>query len=431
MRTILSAFLLLTLLVPVAASAQTDIFVRGSGKLYPIAVPQLCLKSGESEVQRVIPGVITKNLDLSGYFEVLNSNSYIETPGKCESEGFAYTDWSVIGAEGLVRGVVEQSGEQITVKLYLHDVQRKRVVLGKEYQGSAAQARNIAHRFSNEIVKFFTGEMGIFGTRIAFSSRVGRFKELFMMDLDGGNLRTLTNEKGLAMAPAWGPQGEKLIYTSYARRVPELFLMDVSSRQIRQLTSGRELEIGGDFSPDGRTIVTSVSSGKQSDIVLLRTDGTPLRKLTSRYGVIDVSPKFSPDGQQVIFTSNRAGGPQIYTMTRDGSGVKRVSFVRSNYCTSPDWSPRGDRIVFVCRSDGGFNLYSAKPNGTDPLQLTSRGNNEDPEWSPNGKLIVFATTFGRTGSYNLAIINADGSNFRLITENTTDDTDPTWSPLPQ
>ena len=250
------------------------------------------------------------------------------------------------------------------------------------------------------------------------------------MDVDGSEVRQLTDEKGLAIAPSFHPDGSKLLYTSYQKRVPELFICDFGKRFGRPITNGKELEIGGSFAPDGNSLLTAVSLGKQSNIVLLKTDGTPVRKLTSQYGVIDVSPKWSPDGNSVVFCSNRSGGPQIYVMDREGRSAKRVSFVNSNYCTSPDWSPTGSRIVFVCRSDRGFQVFTSRPDGTDPLQLTSSGNNEDPEWSPNGRELVFATTYGKTGSYNIAVMRSDGTGFRLLTEGRTDDADPTWGPVP-
>ncbi|MCI5065811.1 hypothetical protein MRY87_08815 [bacterium] len=413
-------------------SAQTDIFVRGSGKKYPIALPQLCRESGDTGGNRTIPARIARNLSVSGYFEVLNPNAYIETPGKCHSSpsAFAYSDWSVIGAEGLVRGVIRGDDDETILQLYLFDVQRQKLVLGKEYEGDSSQHNLMADRFSNEVLKFFTGTAGVFGSSIVYTSRVGRFKELFIMDVDGSGIRQLTDERGLTIAPAFHPDGSQVLYTSYQRRVPELFVHDILRRRTRILTNGKELEIGGSFSPDGRSLLTAVSLGKQSNIVLMKVDGTPVRKLTAQYGVIDVSPKWSPDGNSVVFCSNRAGGPQIYVMSSDGGSPRRVSFVGSSYCTSPDWSPTGQRIAFVCRADGGYQLFTARPDGTDPLQLTSSKNNEDPEWSPNGKEIVFATTYGKTGSYNIAVIREDGTGFRLLTESRTDDADPTWGPVP-
>ncbi|MCB0321060.1 MAG: PD40 domain-containing protein, partial [Bdellovibrionales bacterium] len=300
--------------------AQTDIFIRGSGKKYPIALPQLCVESGGGDWQRAIPETMARNLSVSGYFEVLNPNAYIETPGKCgeSPRDFAFSDWTVIGAEGLVRGRIVEDGRELKAQLLLFDIPKQQMVLGKEYRGDRGFAKQIADRFSNEIIRFFTGEMGEFGSQIVFTSRVGRFKELFIADLDGTGVRQLTNEKGLAVAPAWSPNGSTLLYTSYQRRVPELFLYSFADRYGKPITKGPALEIGGSFSPDGGSILTAVSEGKQSTIQLMDLNGRSIQKLTSQFGVIDVSPDWSPDGSEVVFCSNRAGGPQIYVMSRDG-----------------------------------------------------------------------------------------------------------------
>lgn len=420
--------LLISLLCTLSAHAQTDIYVRGSGKLFPIALPQLCSQSGDPQSAKSIPEIVSRDLQISGYFEVLNPGSFIESPGRCGgSEEFAYSDWSVIGAEGLVRGVVTSSESGIKVQLYLHDVPRQKIVLAKEYSGDFSQTSRIAHRFANEIMKFFTGEYGVFGTQIAFSSKIGRFKELYVMDMDGSNLVQLTNERALAMSPSWDTNGKKLVYTSYRTRTPDLFELDVSSRGVRQITRGGALEIGGKYPKAGGYLV-SISEGRDSDIVLLNSNGSIAKRLTTKNGAIDVSPEFSPDESKIVFCSDRAGGPQIYVMNADGSGVKRISFVTSNYCTSPSWSPKGDKIAFVCRADAGFQMFIANPDGSNALQLTSSGDNEDPDFSPDGRYIVFATTFGHRGVFNLALMRSDGSSTHQITSSRGGDFEPTWGP---
>ncbi|NLF25054.1 MAG: hypothetical protein GX589_05280 [Deltaproteobacteria bacterium] len=409
------------------ALAQTKLSVRGAGKLYPIALPRLCLASGQSDAVREIPAVVARDLELSGYFNVIDPNAYIETPGKCGGpDELAYSDWSVIGVEGLVRGVVHSAGSRTKVQLYLHDVQRRKVVLGKEYEGDASQMRRIAHRFANEIMLFFTGQRGVFGSQIAFTGRVGRFKELFVMDMDGSNVRQLTNDRGLAMSSSWNPTGSLLVYTSYRTRVPDLYIIDVASRHIKQVTKGPGLEIGAKFSGNGTQILTSRTVGKEYEIVLVNLDGMVLRRITSSTGVIDVSPDWSPDYRRIVFCSNRAGGPQIYTMNADGSGVRRISFVSSNYCTSPKWSPKGDRLAFVCRVDAGFQIFTSNPDGSEALQLTSFGDNEDPSWSPDGRFIAFGTTFGRGRVSNIAIMTNEGANIQQITFGKSGDSEPAW-----
>ncbi|MEZ4754572.1 MAG: hypothetical protein R3A13_09755 [Bdellovibrionota bacterium] len=423
--------LLIFLIVPSTETlAQTDIYVRGSGKLFPIALPRLCTQGDAVDESKMIADVIARDLDLSGFFEVLNPNSYIETPGKCSGQtGFAYTDWSVVGAEGLVKGEIEGTGSSLTVRLFLHDVQRQKVVLGKEYQAHPSQVRALAHKFANEIMKFFTGIPGVFGTQIAYSGRVGRFKELFVMDMDGSGAKQITDDKGLAISASWSPAGNSLIYTSYRQRVPDLFTVDLSSRKINQFTSGVELDIGAKYLSDGSAVIASQTIGGASDIILYNTSGKILKNLTRQNGLIDVSPSVSPDGSSVAFCSNRSGGPQIYVMSLDGSNSRRISFVSSNYCTSPTWSPTGKKIAFVCRAEGGHQIFTTNPDGSQPLQLTSFGNNEDPSWSPDGRYLTFATTFGKGGVFNIAMMRDDGSNIRQLTYSRTGSYQPSWGPL--
>ena len=430
-RTLLFA-LILSLVAVGSASAQTDIYVNGAARLIPIGLPQLCVQGGDASVQaaaKEIPDLIAKDLDLSGYFEVLNPNAYIEAAGKCGGkEGIVYSDWSVLKADGVARGMIAARNGKIAVEMYLHDVGKQTVVLGKEYEGSAADVSKIAHKFANELMRYYTGEWGPFGTQIAFSTKVGRFKELAMMDLDGSNLRQLTNDKSLSVSVAWSPDATKLVYTSYRNRVPDLFSFDIASRRPSQITNNTKMELGGKFLANSSDVIFSSSDGLQSEIVITNSRGQLLKQLTRSNGIIDVSPHFSKDYSKVAFCSNRAGGPQIYTMNNDGSDVRRVSFVTSNYCTSPSYSPKGDKIAFVCRADAGFQIFVANVDGSNPQQLTSYGDNEDPDWSPDGRYLVFGSTLGKSSVFSLALIRADGSNLKQLTTGRGGDSQPSWGP---
>lgn len=422
--------ILVSLVLPSLASAQTDIYIRGAGRLIPIAVPELCVQQGQSTANREIPQIISRDLDLSGFFEVKSPDSFIETPGKCTGpEGVVYSDWSVIGVEGLVRGSITVQGSDLLIRMYLYDVQKQAMVLGKEYQGDASLINKIAHKFANEVMRHFTGEYGPFGTQISYSSRVGRFKELFVMDMDGSNVRQITNDRGLAISSSWKPDGSALLYTSYRNRIPDIFMINVLSRTIRQITRGDTLELGAKFRKrgDDGTILMATTDGRDGHIVLTGMDGMVRTRLTPPNGAIDVSPDWSPDNSRVVFCSNRGGGPQIYTMNSDGSNVKRISFVTSNYCTSPAWSPKGDKIAFVCRADAGFNIFVSNADGSEARQLTSSGNNEDPDWSPDSRYLVFAAA-PRGAPFAISMMREDGSNIKRLTSSRGGDSEPAWGP---
>ena len=116
-------------------------------------------------------------------------------------------------------------------------------------------------------------------------------------------------------------------------------------------------------------------------------------------------------------------------MSASGGNIKRVSFVSSNYCTSPAWSPKGDKLAFVCRAEGRFQIFVSDADGLNAQQLTTYGHNEDPSWAPDGRYIAFASTFGSSKIFNIAMIKSDGTNLKQLTFSNSGYTDPSWGPI--
>jgi TolB protein len=411
-------------------SAQTEIVISGAQAGFPVAVPQMCARTdGSSDVSLTIPRTITKDLQISGLFKLIDPANFLEAPGSCKGpEEFAYTDWTVIGAEGLVRGeVTEVAKDKIRVDLFLFDVLQQKPVIARRYTGSVADYSMMAHRFANEILLYFTGERGIFGTRIAYVGSKDRFKELFVIDLDGSNQKKITNDRGLVFSPAWSADGNKLVYTSYASRTPELYITNSDGGgKASRVTNRPGLEVGAKFREGGGSLISSASYEGISKLVLFDLRGTVIKKLTSSSS-IDVSPSYSPDESRLAFCSNRGGGPQVYTMDSDGTNVKRISYVDSRYCTSPAWSPKGDKIAFVC-AKGGFQIFMADPEGRNAVQLTFSGDNEDPSWAPDGRFLAFSSTNLGGGEKQLGILSLLGGRPTRIEGTSRDSRQPAWSP---
>ena len=162
-------------------------------------------------------------------------------------------------------------------------------------------------------------------------------------------------------------------------------------------------------------------------IVIHALDGeweVPVDRFTNHWG-IDVSPTFSPDGKKMAFVSNRSGSPQIYIRDLINGGEQRVTF-QGNYNTSPDWSSL-DRIAFSAMANGRSDIFTIDADGRNLRSLTeNQSNNEDPSWSPDGRYIIFSSS--REGGYHLYMMNANGQNQRRITFLKGEQTAPAWSP---
>jgi len=165
-----------------------------------------------------------------------------------------------------------------------------------------------------------------------------------------------------------------------------------------------------------------------TDVYSVQPDGQDLQRLTTDPG-FDACAAYSADGHRIAYCSGQGGGPvQVWTMNQDGTDKQQVTHM-SVTAIFPDFSPDGGKIVF-CAGASTFtrDIYVVNSDGTDLTRLTSGvGNNVYPAFSPNGRKIVF--TSNRTGTSQVWLMNADGSNQRQLTfDSQPKDQVPDWSP---
>jgi TolB protein len=427
------AILLLLLVHPwlVAAGQFVGEIVGQGGQKFPIAVSPLKNLGTAPDAGKLSEGIadsMVHDLDLSGWFKVLDRSAYIENPQQTGITlgTFDFKDWSTIGAEGLVKGGFSVQGEEVTVELRLFDVYQNKERIGKRYVGRVKDYRRIAHKFVDEIINQFTGTPGIFNTRIAYvSTSGGRFKEVQVSHLDGSEKFQVTNNRTINLSPAWTPDGRSVLYSSFKERNQTLYLFELfSGKEIRfSPRTGRYL--GGKVSPDGQSVAATFESAGNTDLFLLDRNGNVVRRLTDDPG-IEVSPSWSPDGRQIVFVSDRSGSPQLYILDVASGKTRRLTYSGS-YNTSPDWSPKGDKIVYTGRVGGRFAVFTIGVDGGEPRKLTAESSDsEDPTWAPDGRFIAFSSN--RAGKYHLYVMQATGDNQRRLTGSGGDDTKPSWSP---
>ena len=381
----------------------------------PVALPDF--QPASSAATQRAAGTITQTLrdDLafSGYFSVVKPALYSDITGYSENR-VLYKDWLGIGAESVVLGKVLEESGKIAVEGRLYDNHQEQLVMGRRYRAEPDAARNIAHRLANEIVRQFTGQAGIFQTRITFVSQVGRGKEIFVMDYDGERIKRLTNNGSLNLNPAWSPDGNEIAFLSYRSGRPELVILSSGGELRKAFPQQRgELNLAPDWSPDGKRIAFAGSRDGNAEIFILRLSDGQLSRLTNN-PALDTSPSWSPTGKEIAFVSDRSGSPQIYLMDAEGSNVRRLTY-EGSWNDLPAWSPKGDKIAFCSRQEGHFDLYVRELATQKTTRLTyGPSNSEDPRWSPDGRHMVFTTD--RSGNYDIYEMLSDGTEIRRVTK---------------
>jgi TolB protein len=405
------------------------IFGPGS-QSFPIAVVPLKNQGGDDggALGATFARVLSKDLDLSGYFKLVDPRTFIEDPQRSgiTAADIDFVGWASLGAQELVKGGISVAGDQVTIEVRLFDVPGRQDVpeVGKRVTGPRADLPRMAHRFADGLLEFLTGERGPFDSQIVLTSkRGGPLKELYLWTFDRDDPARLTNERTIIVAPHWRPDLHAVAFTSYKEHQPHIFQLDLGTRAVGRLVPGPAAVVDAAWSPDGSRLLVTRVDGGNSDIFLVDRSGAVVRQLTDHWG-IDVSPAWAPDGQRFAFCSDRSGSPQIYVADVSGGAPRRVSTI-GGYNTSPAWAPKGDRIAYATRAGGGFQIVVVGADGGGAKTITSQGSNEDPSWGPDGRYLVFSSSRG--GARHLALADRDGRVQRELTRGTADDTSPAWS----
>jgi len=419
--------LLLWYPAPGAARIYIDINAPSIRK-FNVAIPDfkdIGSQKTQPELATELPGVISNDLDLSGYFSPIDKGAFLEdATAPLNLENIQFRSWTAIGAELLIKGGYACIGQQLEVELRVYDTFQGRQIMGRRVLGDVRTHRKLMHRLSNDIMRLLTGHDGIFLTQIAFVGTATGNKEIYICDYDGYNMRQITADKSIALLPRWSPDGKTLAFNSYKEGSgPSLYVKDLATGSVGRISEKSGLNTGAAWTPDGSKMAVTMTLKGNPNIFLIDARGKLLKQLTSHWG-IDVSPTFSPDGKKLAFVSNRSGSPQIYVLDLESGEERRLTF-EGNYNTSPSWSAL-NRIAYTGMRSGGFDIYSTDAEGGTVRRLTeNQGKNEDPCWSPDGRYIVFSSS--REGRYQLYLMNGNGQNQRRITNFKGDQTAPSWT----
>ena len=313
----------------------------------PLAIPMFKNVNGgaaEAEYSRKAVELMSGSLDFTGYFKILDRSAFLFDPqkGGVSATDINFQNWTVVGAELLITGLFEQSGDNIQMELRLFDTFKSRQVLGKRYAGSVSELRKMVLRFCAEVIYYLTGNKGIFNSRIAFVSTGSGKKEIYTCDFDGVNPTRLTYNESISLFPAWADDGQYLAYTSYKAGKPDIFIRNLNTKQETAIAQ-TGINITPAWVPGKFEMAATLSFSGNQEIYLLTGAGKVIKKLSSNRGS-NVSPSFSPDGSRLAFVSDRSGSPQIYVLDLASGNESRLTF-EGKYNTQPSWSPNGDKIA--------------------------------------------------------------------------------------
>lgn len=166
------------------------------------------------------------------------------------------------------------------------------------------------------------------GDKIVFTSMRGGDLELWTMDIDGKHQKQITNELGYDGGAFFSPDGTQLVFRAsrpksnsakaeyrallkqglVAPTDMEIFTCNVDGSNMRQITELGKANWAPFFHPSGQKILFASNHaskrGYDFQLYMLNVDGSGMERITSE-SIFNAFPMFSPDGTKLVWSSNR------------------------------------------------------------------------------------------------------------------------------
>lgn len=220
------------------------------------------------------------------------------------------------------------------------------------------------------------------GSRVAFvTNTIGR-NQVWVMGVDGSDLRQITDDPYEATDPDWSDDGSKIVFVAFGGRTRRgLFVFDVESgRTSRVLLDANHLPKGGDawnpeWSPGGDEILyySTVPLGDAPPRAPGSTTQTrrQVRSVDVETGLVRVvtggvhddvwDATWSETGRITFIRARYMPSGEshlgLWMMRRDGSRRERLRPLIVDDAWSPSWSPDESRIAYAASSGGHSSIH--------------------------------------------------------------------------
>jgi dipeptidyl aminopeptidase/acylaminoacyl peptidase len=233
--------------------------------------------------------------------------------------------------------------------------------------------------------------------------------QVWLLSLEGGEARRLTNLKNGVGTFDWSPDGTRLVLTSrtgpsdvkppssdvrhykhlsykfndtgwFDDKRSHVWVADAQTGAATQLTFGEDWnDSDPQWSPDGNFIAfvsdrtgRAFDEGRNTDVFVVDSAGGPIRKI-SDHDEADNSPRWSPDGKSIAFLGRvkERDHPKIYVAPSGGGRPSRnvapaLDLIPSNLT----WAEEGRALYFETGVKGETHLFRVDAKDGKLRQVT-------------------------------------------------------------
>ncbi|MEJ2564066.1 MAG: hypothetical protein P8Z42_15500 [Anaerolineales bacterium] len=148
------------------------------------------------------------------------------------------------------------------------------------------------------------------GLSVAFTSRRNGYWDLYILDLQSGVIRQLSDTPGYEGNPTWSPDGHWLAFEAYYTDNFDIWIVPVDLGQDPiQLTIHPGADLSPSWDPQGRRIAFVSDRDDSPDVFLANLDEPDDRfhNITNTKSTVESMPVFSDDGSSLAYSESSSG----------------------------------------------------------------------------------------------------------------------------
>ena len=123
--------------------------------------------------------------------------------------------------------------------------------------------------------------------------------EIYRVDVANGRVTTVISG-GVNTYPVPSPDGRKIVFRKMVDTNSEVFVADIDGKNLKNLTDHPAFEGWPAWSPDGRQIAFAANRNSAYQIFVMNADGSGVKLVANTEGR-GTAPKWSPDGKTLYF----------------------------------------------------------------------------------------------------------------------------------
>lgn len=249
-------------------------------------------------------------------------------------------------------------------------------------------------------------------------------QNLLRFDLQRPDTPTmLTNTQARDRQPIVSPDGRSVLFSSDRSGNLDLWVQNLETGELVQITDDDADDWDPGYTPDGDSIVWSSSRSGNLEVWMMNTDGSGARQVT-RTGVNAENPTTTPDGTWIHYANSDPTQAGLWRIHPDGSGNERLFEGNINV---PDTHPDGRWVTFTLTQNSGSTIMIMDTESGEAFEAARidllEGETANvligrSRWWPDGDSFIFvgADELGRSGIFRQDFVpgrNTDASRRRI------------------